>query len=145
MAGVGPGVAVRTAGMLKGPYVVVDGERANSPGRNRFTVPGSDGGEIEIKLVPHPLASIPDVEVDGARHVMGPRIPAVLFALSILPVGVIAVGGALGGLFGGAAIGLNQMVLRMELNATLKSLIMLGATAAAGVLWFVVAMMIRGT
>lgn len=64
--------------------------------------------------------------------------------LSLLPVGLIPLGGLIGGLFGGAAVAINVWLARRQLGAALQVMAMLGVSIAAYVLWFVVARAILG-
>lgn len=59
--------------------------------------------------------------------------------LSVLPLGLIPVGGLIGGLFGGVATAINVGLARRRLAAGLEVAAMLGVTVAAYVLYFVVA------
>jgi hypothetical protein len=64
--------------------------------------------------------------------------------LSLLPVGLIPLGGLIGGLFGGAAVAINLGLARRPLGAGLQAAAMLGVAVAAYVVWFVVARTILG-
>ncbi|HXM55067.1 MAG TPA: hypothetical protein VOB72_06725 [Candidatus Dormibacteraeota bacterium] len=59
--------------------------------------------------------------------------------LSVLPLGLIAVGGLIGGLFGGVGLVINLGLARRRLGIGLEVAAMLGVAIAAYVLYFVVA------
>jgi len=59
--------------------------------------------------------------------------------LSLLPLGLIGVGGLLGGLFGGVGLVINLALARRPLGVVPKVAAMLGVAVAAYVIYFVVA------
>jgi len=64
--------------------------------------------------------------------------------LSVLPLGLVAVGGLIGGLFGGAGVAINLALARRRMGAGLEVVAMLGVLIVASVLYFVVAATILG-
>jgi len=61
------------------------------------------------------------------------------YVWALLPFGLVAVGGAIGGLCGGAAAGVNVSLMKGQRNASQKYLISGLATATAVVMYFVFA------
>jgi hypothetical protein len=85
----------------------------------------------------------PSVEVNGVRHRTGPNVPIVLRALALLPFLLVA-GGVLGGLIGALGFIANLAVARTRIRSVVKSLIMIGISMVAFVVWLAIALAVSG-
>jgi hypothetical protein len=130
--GVSRTVAVRPPGFLSGAKLLVDGEPARKVGFIKRAIPLDAGGELEVKIIDG-LSGL-SLVAGRQRYPVGPRIPAVLGILVFLPIGLVAVGGALGGGFGAAGMVLNKSVARSGLTLGAKIAAMIGITLGAAFL-----------
>lgn len=80
--------------------------------------------------------------VDGVETRLEAPIPVWATALTILPLGLVAVGGLLGGLFGGIAAVVNTWVVRRPWPTAARLVAMLVVAAVAVVAWLGVAVAI---
>lgn len=136
-------LTIEVAGLFGGPTLFLDGAPAPSGlRRGTFVLPGRDGRERIAKWVPNLLMAVPVLEIDGAKHELGPKIPVILLILAALPMGLVAVGGLVGGLCGGLAFGVNQSIARSTLATPVKviSILAIGSSAVIG--FFVFATML---
>ena len=143
IAGLGANITYQPPGMFSGGKVLLNGQPAPKGGkRGTVLVPAADGTQIEAKLQ-HSFTQA-SLEVNGVKHALGPKVHTGLMVVAALPLGLIAVGGLLGGLCGGAAFGVNSSIARSDLNPALKIAAMLAVGCAAAVLYFLVAVAVRG-
>jgi hypothetical protein len=139
------GPVVLEAGWLSGRYrITVGAHPAARTGRNRYALPTAGGGTAEATLRGGFFDPYPSLVIGGVAHRTGPQTPLSLRVLSLLPLALIGVGGLLGGLIAGLALVANFAVLRSPARSfAVKALSVLGVTAAAAVLWLLVASLIR--
>lgn len=109
-SGLEPGrLTLRSMGI--GGALYLDGSRLRAR-KGLLEVPTRDG-PVEVRYVPRRLGfDVPDLEVDGRQVEVVPALPVAALALAVLPLLLIFVGGALGGLLGGAAATANLAVMR---------------------------------
>lgn len=136
-------VVVRMSTLGGAKIFLNDQPAPRGPKRGTFALPKTDGTQATAKLLPAFNRIVPCVDVDGIKHELGPKVNTGLLILSMIPFGLVGVGGALGGLCGGVGWGINQAVLRTSQPTIAKVLIMLGVTIVASALWFVLAMSLR--
>src|SRR5262245_22637913 len=65
--------------------------------------------------------------------------------LAVIPLGLIGVGGAIGGLIGALALLANIKIAKAGMNAAVKGLVMIGVDVLAAGVWYVVASAIVDT
>lgn len=143
--GVAGPIVVTTNAFWGRAVVSVDGVPAPRTGKRRYTLPGAAGGAIEATLRSAFADPYPTVEVNGVQHRTGPSIPVVLRVLAPLPILLVAVGGALGGLIGALGFVANLAVARTRASSVVKGLIMVGVGVVAYVVWLAIAVAVRGT
>ncbi len=137
-------VSVSAAGLFSAPTILLDGKPAPAgPDRGTVLLPRMSGGTATARLTSTLYDVSPVIEVDGVKHILGPKVPAWLGFIAILPIGLLFAGGAIGGLLGALAVGINQKVVRGSWSVSLKAVSMLGVGFAALVLMIVAAMAIR--
>ena len=113
------------------------------PKRNKLSVPRPDGSVAEIIVKPKFDMSA-EFHYQAETQTPLPGIPAPLLVVAALPMGLVAVGGALGGALGGLAFAGNIALARSKLPMPVRVLVMLLAGFAAAGLWYVVAEALRG-
>jgi hypothetical protein len=142
--GVAGPVVVTTNAFWGRPVVTVGGVPAPRTGGRRYALPATAGGAIEATVRSTVADPYPTVEVNGVPHRTGPSVPLALRALALLPILLVAVGGALGGLVGALGFVANSAVARTRIPSLAKALIMVGVSVIAYFVWLVLAIAVRG-
>jgi len=146
----GPDITIRRS-RLGGVSVHVNGQKLK-PGRgNRFDIqlPGGATAQLQISGlwtglrvtadgVPTELGGGLTATADGVETELEPRVPAIYLALTIVPVGLALLGGALGGLIGVGAAVVNLAIARTPRPGPVKLAAMVGVIAVAVGVWGVV-------
>jgi hypothetical protein len=123
--------------------VTVGGRPVEGSRRSGFQLPAAGGGTVPAMLRGGFLDPYPSLEIAGARHRTGPAVPVWLQVLALVPFALIAVGAAVGAVFGVLGVGANFAVLRSSASTAVKVLLMLGVLLATTLVWLVVATAIR--
>jgi hypothetical protein len=138
------GRVVARVSTLTAPKLFFNDQPApRGPKRGTFVLPKTDGTEATARLLPAFNRVVPNLEVDGVKHELGPKLNTGLLIMSAIPIGLVGIGGALGGLCGGTGWAINQAVLRSSHPTIVKVLIMVGVTLFTGLLWFVLVTLFR--
>lgn len=135
-------IEVQSAGMLSGPKLMVNGvEAPKGPKRGQYTLKRSDGTEAVAswKAGLGSLGGMPQLSVDGQVVDVVEPIPWYAMVWSALPLVLIALGGALGAVMGLIAFTSNLRLFRGEQSTAVKFALSGAITAAAFVVYFVVA------
>jgi hypothetical protein len=144
----GRGLAVRLPGVFSNPKVVLDGAEVKGE-RGRFQLRDNRGGMVEAKLKSNFLDAVPRVEIGARVLELAPPLPWYAYVWSALPVVLIFVGGALGGACGALAAFVNARIFRSERGTAAKYAITGAISAAAVVLYVIVAglffLLLRGS
>jgi hypothetical protein len=140
-----PGVAghVVLDTWIKEPQITVAGYPVPRVGRGEFALPGVEGRIVVATVRFGLIDRCPVITIDGIKHRMGPRAPAVLRMLAVLPL-VLFVGGAIGGLVGSTAIACNSRIVQTSLSGPAKAARMVAVFVAAGVTTLALAHMVSG-
>ncbi len=132
-------LCLRPGGLFTGAQILKD----NAPlkkSRSKVLVPLADGSTIELKIKSG-LDMTPKVEFQGIEMEVMPALPVPWMIWAYIPLLLIFVGGAIGGLCGGVAAAGTMMALRSELPKPLRIVIALLAPplgiVAYGVLAFI--------
>lgn len=131
------GPVVVTAPFWGFPVVSVGGVPAPRTGR-QYALPAAVGGAVQATVRTGFADPYPTLEVNGVRHRTGPAVPAVLQVLTLLPIVLVGIGGAFGGLIGALAVVANLSVSRTRNSSVVKALIMVGMAVAAYFVWFAI-------
>jgi hypothetical protein len=107
-------------------------------------LPATAGGAIEATLRSGFADPYPTVEVNGARHRTGGPVPLAVRILTLLPMLLVGIGGALGGIVGALGFVANSTVARTRIPSVVKALIMVGVSIVAYVVWLVLAVAVDG-
>jgi len=128
-----PGVAGRLQyeppGMFRGSRLFVDGQPAKRNLWGRISLPGADGSTVYARIA-EGLAG-PALRIGRTSYPIGPRIPVLLGVLALLPIGLVAAGGALGGFLGAAAWIINRRIALSDRSVGMRIALMLGVLLAA--------------
>lgn len=124
--------------------ITAGGSPATRIGRNLYAVPAAAGGTVETTVSGGFFDAYPTLTVNGVKHRTGPPVPMVLRVLAVVPILLLAVGGALGGLLGALGWMVNMAILRLKLSVGVKALLVVAILAAAAGAWYVVASAVAG-
>jgi hypothetical protein len=135
-------LAVRPAGLL-GPKLLLDGQILKRAGG--VYAAQDDAGVVARVRLKTAIDPIPKVDIDGAIVEIARPLAWYEYAWAAWPLALIALGGALGGLFGGGVAVANLHIMRKEWPAPARyaACVLLGAGAV--VLWTIFASMILST
>jgi hypothetical protein len=123
--------------------ITVGGQPVDGSRRAGFHLPAAGGGTVPARLRTGLFDPYPSLEVAGVKHRTGPSTPVALQVLAVVPLLLIAVGAALGAVFGVLGVSANFAVLRTSASTVVKVLLMLGVLVATTLVWLVVATAIR--
>lgn len=141
----GPDIVIERGAFSK-PRVRIDGsEVPRDPARkDTFAIVTADGTprSFALKSDRNGLKVVAD---DGGQIALDPPRPAWETVLTLLPVGLVAVGGLVGGAIGGAAAAGNMAISRSDLRTPVRVAAMLAVTAVAAVGWFAIARTLANT
>lgn len=134
-------LALRPAGFWTAAAIVCDGAVAPRKGRT-FTIMDSAGQPVLVQLKGLFFDPIPQVQIGGQTITLARPFAWYEYLLMALPLVLIPLGGALGGLCGAVAVYVNAQVLRMQqplaLRLGLAFLVVLGAVAV----WLILALLL---
>jgi len=112
-----------------GPKLFLDDKKIKPVKKNiitknrEFILRSNYGKKVNIKLKHRPLDIVPRVYVDGADFEIGRRLNIWEYIWICLPIILIAIGGAIGGLIGTIAIYSNSILIRKPKSNFLKYLL----------------------
>jgi hypothetical protein len=135
------GPVVLESSLLASKYsITVGGQPATRVGRGRYTFPATGGTVVQAAVRGGFLAPYPSLVIDGVTYQTGPQVPLILRVLATLPIALVGVGGAVGGVIGAAAVIANMTVLRSRtLPLPLRALIVAATATAAVASWLAIA------
>ena len=135
----GPDIVIERGAFSK-PRVRIDGSEIprDSARKDTYSIVTSDGAtrSFTLKSTRNGLVVIAD---DGSQFALDPPRPLWETVLAFLPVGLVAIGGLLGGAFGGIAAAGNIAISRSDLRTPVRIGAMVGVTVLAALAWFVLA------
>lgn len=131
-------VKVLPAGFVRGPRLLLNGNPApRSPRRNQYILTRPDGSKTLVHLKPSMLDPVPKVLVDGEQVEVVDSLPVVQLVWSGLPLLMLFIGGAIGGLIGGGAYWLNLIVFRSEMS-TAERYILSALISGIAIIFFLI-------
>jgi hypothetical protein len=139
----GRGLALRPMGFFQRAAIVCDGKAAQRKGRT-FTLADNHGAPVTFKLNGNIFDPIPAVVVGGqvgsqTTIRLGRPFAWYEYVWIVLPLGLLAVGGAVGGLCGGVAMLVNARLLRSAQPAWARYGLGILVILAAVVCWLALA------
>jgi hypothetical protein len=133
------GPVVVTVNRLTGkPSITVGGHPATRIRRATYTLPTADGGTVAARLRTSLADPYPIIEIAGVKHRTGPSVPLALRVLALLPIALVAVGGAIGGAIGVVGVIGNLAILRGARSAAVNAVLLIVVLVAAVVAWTIV-------
>ncbi len=129
---------VQPSGFVRGPRLLLNGNPA--PRGNRryqyvLTQPG--GSKTVVQLKPSMLDPVPKVFVDGEQIEVVEPLSVFQLIWSGLPLVMLLIGGAIGGLIGGGAYWTNVLVFRSEMS-TAERYILTALISGIAVVFFLI-------
>lgn len=118
----GRSLAVRTAGLFKGPRLVIDHKEIKGK-KQGYQVRDNSGKEVAIHLKINGIDPIPKVQVDGATIQLARPLTWYEYIWMGLPILLIFAGGALGALTGIAATYTSARIFRSDKSGFVKYLL----------------------
>ncbi len=123
-------LALRAAG-FSGPQLLLDGNPVVKQKDGFFKLKSDSGSLLAIKFKNRFLDPIPDLIVGGRTLTLVPPLQWYQYAAMALPLILLFLGGALGGLIGGIGAYMNSRIFRSDLNEGMKyGLVMLVSITA---------------
>jgi len=135
----GPDILIER-GMVSPPRVSIDGQPvARDPKlKNTYSIALPDGTTRSIMLKSDWRGTVVVAE-DGSRLPLDPPRPIWETVLTFAPIGLVAIGGLIGGAFGGGGVAANMAVSRSGLQPAVRAAAMVAVLAVTAVSWFFVA------
>lgn len=133
-------LTVQTGGIFSGPKLLLDGE---TPAKKKgsFILRDNYGKEVQARLKSRMLDPVPSVELGGESVALARPLLWYEYAWMGIPVLLVFVGGALGGLIGASAAYTSARVFRGEAGALTKYLLT-GAISLVAVVAYLVAALV---
>lgn len=133
----GRGLTYVVGGIVGGGRLMVDGQEVK-PEKRKYVVRANDGAPLEIQLKRRFFDPVPDAVVDGTKIELARPLRWYEYAWIGLPIFLATQGGALGALFGFAAVYASARVFRGD-RGTAAKYALTGLISLAGVAAFVAA------
>lgn len=111
-----------------------------SSGTNIYSVKKKDESVVTLALEPKTLDPFPRLEVEGKQHPIGRKLIAIDFVIIALPMLLILVGGAVGGILGFLGTSINARIMRMPKSALERYGLCIASFLAAAVTWYIIAL-----
>jgi hypothetical protein len=131
-------VEVRSRGFFSSYKLFIDGQLApKGPKRGQMLLRRNDGAEVLAFWKAKALGfDVPQLQIDGQTISLVQPLQWYEYTWSGLPIFMLFVGGAIGGLLGGLAFTLNVQVFRTEPHLFLKYLFSAAISMLAILLYF---------
>jgi hypothetical protein len=97
----------------------------------------NDGTVRVMKVKGSSFDGIPKIFIDDKQIQVARKLSTLEYIAAVIPMALVIVGGAIGGLFGALATVLNFRIIRSNLSTLAKVLIIIISTMGAGALYFV--------
>jgi hypothetical protein len=117
--------------------------RANEKGRP-FLVRRPDGTQVKVQVKGAPFDYVPKVTVDGQAFLLGRELSMGEHVAGGIPLALVLVGGAIGGLAGALGTMANYRILRADSSKATKAVGIVLVTLISYLAYTVVATMVRG-
>ena len=137
-------IEVRSPGFFSGYKLFVDGEVApKGPKRGQMAIRRNDGTEVLAVWKPKVLGlDVPQLQVESETVNLVQPLQWYEWLWGGLPILLLFVGGAIGGLLGGLAFSLNAKVFRTDNNLFLKFLFSAAISMLAVLSWLFIGFLI---
>lgn len=115
--------------------IYINGQLAKNIGRNTFTYNDSEGNHMDMTLKGN--------ELTGLKLIINDRVVTIIrklnileMVLSLIPLALVVIGGAIGGACGGAGVVIIASTCRKFKNIFIKILFSLGVYVIIAATWF---------
>ncbi|MBN3038916.1 MAG: hypothetical protein JW869_05810 [Candidatus Omnitrophica bacterium] len=136
----GQSLIIKTS-FWKAPRLYLDGVEV--PGKRlNYSIRNSQGKEVAVKLKFNFFDAIPKLEVEGQAVELAPPLKWYEYAWIWLPIALLFIGGAIGGLLGYLAVYTNTRIFRSQKGMFLKYLFSGLVSVTALVTFLVIATLI---
>jgi hypothetical protein len=115
--------------------------RSKEKGRP-FLIPSPNGKPVRVQITGGGL-DLPKIDVDGTPVLLGRPLTVLEYAIGGVPLVLVFVGGAIGGVSGGVAAMFNYRVLRTATSTSTKVLGVLGISGLSFLAYVVIASVAR--
>jgi hypothetical protein len=133
-------LVVESAGWFAGAKLMLDGQPApKGPKRGQLLLRRNDGVDVVAQLRNIFVDPIPQVVIDGKTIKLAEPLPWYAWVWSALPLMLLFLGGALGGLLGAVAMTINGRVFRADMNGPLKFIATGAISLVAAIAYFALA------
>jgi hypothetical protein len=138
-------IEIEPSGLIRGPRLLLDGKSApRGSKRHQYVLTLPDGSKSVVHLKPSILDPVPKVIVDGDQIEVVEPLSAIQLIWSGLPIIMLFIGGAIGGLIGGGAYWINILVFRSEMSVAEKYILTALISAIAVVLFLITSVIFSG-
>ena len=107
-------------------------------GTNIYTIK-KESGAVTIALEPKKFDPFPQLEIEGEKYPIGRKLNPFDYLMVGLPMLLIFVGGAIGGILGFLASSVNARIMRMPKSALERYGFCLASLLCAVVTWYILA------
>lgn len=134
-------LTVEIESFFKGPALKLNGAVVKLK-RGKATIKDDSWGQREVTLKTK-LHDLPSVFIDRVEYFPLGRLSKVDQVFVVLPLGLLAVGGAVGGGLGGLAAYSNSLLMREYKDSNLKYVLTLVTSGLAFICWYFIAIMLN--
>ncbi len=131
-------LTVETAGLFSGPKLLLNGVLVEKL-KGRYTVSNDDGEEITIQLKHNYIDPIPKIKIGDETETLADPLAWYEWLFIGLPLVLLFIGGAIGGILGVVAATANGRLIRGDSSAAHKYIHSTLITAFAFILFFAIA------
>jgi hypothetical protein len=135
-------LAVETASLLGGPKLLLNGEVVKRQ-KGRYAVAMDSGAETLVQMKYNLVDPVPTLKIDDESVRLADPLQWYEYAWGGMPILLVFVGGALGGLIGGIASVTNGRILRSGRGIAARYGLTAIVTLSAAVIFFVLAVALR--
>ena len=113
-------VSVQTPGLFSAARLLVDGQIVPKQGQSYFVSVAEGHPPVEIKLKNNVFDPVPVIQLSGRDIRLVPALQWYEYIWACAPLVLIGIGGALGGMLGGAAAWTNLAIFRSSVSPALR-------------------------
>jgi hypothetical protein len=138
-------IAVYIPNVFSSPRLIFDGSQIRKEKQTRcMLLQRNDGTQAQVKWKQKALGlDVPSLDVDGREIQVAPPLPWYIWIWSALPIILLFLGGALGGLIGAVGVVANISIFRSPLSMPLRLLATVGVTGLCFLVFFLFAVMLN--
>lgn len=135
-------ITLQPAGFWKGA-VFKDNDQDIKWKKNKALLRDDNGNEVEVSKTSNPFEPSPWISIEGVKYLPMGKFSAIEHIFIYLPLGLIGIGGAIGGMLGAFASMTNASLMREYKDSNLKYPLSLLTSFLAALIWYVTVIMIN--